>query len=114
MAFFHVSEVHGIDEGSGGWRADFPNGATESVAGAEGGHGQALTLACIITELCVMSDGNGNVPWRWVGCEYLRVLTESNASFTSCIVATNLRFCSLGGDFVSPSPSIGSSLVSVV
>jgi len=67
MTFFHVIQVHSIDKGSGGWRANFPYGTAERVAGAEGGHGQALTLACIRTELCVTSDGNGNIPWRWVG-----------------------------------------------
>lgn len=53
MTFFHVIKVHSIDECSGGWRADLPDGTAESVAGAERGDGKALTLSCVPTELCV-------------------------------------------------------------
>lgn len=51
MTFFHVIEVHSIDEGSGGWRADFPDGAAKGMAGAEWGYSEALAFACVTIKL---------------------------------------------------------------
>lgn len=54
MTFFHVVKVHRIHERPDGWRADLPNRAAESVAGAERSYGKTLTLSCVKAELCFM------------------------------------------------------------
>lgn len=63
MTLFHVVEVHGIDDRSGGRRADFPDCTAESVAGAEGGNSEALAFPCVIGQR--RGDGQkkrGDVP----------------------------------------------------
>lgn len=53
-------QVYSIDNSPSGWGADFPDSATESVACAEWGDGEALTLAYVIAERCVLR-------WRGTG-----------------------------------------------
>jgi len=50
VAFFHMVDVDGVQDCTRGGRADFPDGASESVARVEGGHGQALALAWTLHE----------------------------------------------------------------